>query len=107
MSGERSWYAIRQKAVANLKPTQNFMQKSCNFSLISYFKKKTLSSKTMLQESLERYPSIRCARNKQKTILSGNTTKTRVLFIFFSSITCTIQSTHGEFPRNPKPPLPW
>ena len=37
----------------------------------------------MLQESLERYPSIRCARNKQKTILSGNTTKTRFLFIIF------------------------
>ena len=40
MSGKRSWHAIRQKAVANLKPNQNFMQKSCNFSLISYFKKK-------------------------------------------------------------------
>lgn len=52
MSGKRSWYAIRQKAVANLKPTQNFMQKSCNFSLTSYFKKKLFPPKQCCKKVL-------------------------------------------------------
>ena len=60
----------------------------------------------MLQESLERYPSIRCARNKQKTVLSDNTTKTRVLFIFFLASRVRFNLPMGSSQGIPNLPSP-